>query len=270
METFPLQNEAMQVKTATLQMLRSGVYGSHGLADLRLAGAISLDRVLDYSSNTKHHKELLSRLLVSADPKSVSKYVYGSGGHLDAATDFVCDSHDHYLVYYMTYPFIERVRPFIEKYKLIVDITKPLKSYPNMWDMEYHYSEHGFSPENIAGSSIFPERLMLLQFWFTGNVLSSEEILEKMSPSPYMATYLEVGETFVYRGFTHHQFVFDGARMAMDAESKRAFGDATESVVRNLTFRGKYRFSIVEVGTALIEGKAHVVYTGSERIERIL
>lgn len=271
MSNFKLLDEAFEVAKITRGMLLSGVHGSDKTIDVRNSDeGIPLARLLEYSHSTRKYSSALRSMLGSLRTNAVS----GNGHDLydiGSGVDLVYKMENGGPVYYFT-PNVTHPH---ERYLYVDSISGSIQLRNSAgqatWMVNLYVIDGGLtSIYRIATSELYPEKNMLLNFWFSKFPMRGPDILKNLSLSATEKEYISFENAVMWKGFTLYQYLFKGDLLANVATlNRRMFGEYNAQAVTVLRRRANFRFSIVLLGTTEIGGLRHWVYTGSERVESL-
>lgn len=136
------------------------------------------------------------------------------------------------------------------------------------WISSYHslVFYDSISPDSYGSSDLYPDHTLLLNFWFVPEALDGQQILDKLPMAKVVRDNIRFVGSTIRNGLTHSDFVYDAlAQAEVEAETPYV-DDLAEKFSTFLRERGNFTFSIVEAGLVSIDGKKHMIYTGSEKI----
>lgn len=269
-----LLDQAMEVKRTVVGMMLNGVISSSkdvtDALDSNSGEVMSINKLLEYSDLTRKHLKV-ERLTLSMLPKNptVSEdydHLHSSGADIvynGNGGDFFNMGH------YVKYNFLFYSQ---EEAYTSISINRLLKWSEKFWEVKYGCVVHDSNERHKSpwtGSMVYPERDMLLNFLFSPIQLTHVQIMNYMGGSENFKKYTHFSGAYKWNGFKHIQFLYEGDKLGrIYARLKDHPNSMREG--KALVERGDFRFSIIELGTAMIGGVKHWIYTGSERIESII
>lgn len=258
MPVIPLKlNEMKEVRRFTIAKLNeitSGERTSH------------LNQSLGLSNQTLKQAKAFSKILSSARIDAMSND-FQDIGHVNKDVDIVFQLESVNPVYY----FAANIANWHKEQTkgalfLNISIVQENKMADGNWLASYIMAGHDSTASiNVGASELYPEKQMLLNFWFTKNQMEGPEILKILSGPKTLRKHILFAGTVLRNGIMHIDFQYDGLEHAQ-SEARRAYiGNLAQKHSKFLKKRGNFTFSILELGTTNIGGRQHWVYTGSEK-----
>lgn len=273
---YSVHEIAKQAREVELNAMDFGVLGTDKLIpDAPDKKSTKLPHLLRYSPTILKHFETLRNIL--AEPKEFKIVDRVGMSWTDDVPDgdviFRMEGKNpvYYFTHHLTSPYLNAWSAAISTYLsgepyLCVAILQNNEKMSGLWQSVYSFSDHSeVSENNVAMSNLYPERHMALQFWFSPTKLTPNDFLEKFPSSQVVRDHLKLVGEKTDSGFRQIILHFEGKKYAEKELRDRIWRDDLPDIYAALlNKRGDFDFSIVEIGTAILGGKKHYVYTGSE------
>ena len=222
---------------------------------------------LGYSERTITHMIGFNNALAAARLDATSGD-YHDISYVNPDVDIVFKQEGKNPVYYFAANvFQEHQALFGEDTHLNIAIVQDNESV-SRWISSYHslVFYDSISPDSYGSSNLYPDHTLLLNFWFVPEALDGQQILDKLPMAKVVRDNIRFVGSTIRNGLTHFDFVYDAlAQAEVEAETPYV-DDLAEKFSTFLRERGNFTFSIVEAGLVSIDGKKHMIYTGSEKI----
>ena len=218
--------------------------------------------VLGYSDLTLKQAKALSKILSSPRKGAISNN-FQDIGTINKNVDMVFQLESLNPVYYFSANIADwHKKQTKDALFLNISILQENKVSNGDWLLSYIMASFdSTAPINVGSSELYPEKQMLLNFWFTKNQLDSQTALKTFS----LRKHIRYAGSTLREGLLHLDFQYNGIEHA-EAEARRSYiGNLAQKHSRFLKKRGNFTFSVVEIGTTQIGNKKHWVYTGSEK-----
>ncbi len=264
---------AMLIRQRQLDMMNYGVLGSDiEIPNRDNSKAITLPHLLGYSHRLNHHFDVMRGVLHAPNQFQITPY---NGLHSDETIegDVLYHQEGKNHIYSISNNVISPfTNPFIaagDNPMLYIYIIQDNNRKHGTWGASYHYlARNRLSEDNIGSSFLFPEKHMTLNFWYSPKQLTGKDIYDytkgDFETSRKNTKY--IGEE-KREGFRKFNFHFDAAATAETLESEPMPHSSDIEKAEFLRQKGDVEFSVVEVGTVMLGGKKHWVYTGSEHAQ---
>jgi len=275
-QQLPDDEVAKIIRQSILDLIEIGVVGSdEEIPSEPHKKAVKLPVLLRYSTPVKQHFATLKSILSAprefriVDAQQVGQIWEGDPDG-DALKTFENKNVVYYIANHLTSGHVNAWAAALEglrnmKPLLYVSILKD-NHKGGVWKLGYYYLEwfNPLSPRLIGSTELRPERQTTLEFWFSPQRMTPDEMLQQMYISPNLRDHLSVGSDEIQDGFRRVLIAFDAERYANTVEESREVNDQHLKKARFLRDRGNYRFAIVELGVKTIGGQQFWVYSGSE------
>lgn len=225
---------------------------------------VSVSVLLNYKPETIMHKQAVQTVLrkldfekIGFDYKDIYENIY----------DFVYKKEGSNIVYYFTDPQIVNAIATTEPEFLSACIMQDNEKNRQCWLFTYYYIGSRNSIYNIGTSDPYPEKEMLLNFWFAPKQLTQEEVLEYFGASQNLRDCLSIGEIVENNGLMFYHLIHNGEKhAAIERKTAEIVSEPYNfiAVAEIYEARGNFNFAIAELGQIVIGEKPHWVYTGVE------
>ena len=281
-ENANIHEIAREIRDVQLNAIDFGVIGSHhDIPSQASKKASKLPTLLLYSGSIRNHFQTLRGVL--SEPREFQIVDQVGQPWRDDVPDgdviYRMESRNpiYYFTSHLTSPYLNSWAAAIDNLRsgkpfLCIAILQNNESHDGIWEMAYNFTDHNdmTSDNNVSMSNLYPERQMILQFWYSPKRLSAKYLFNNFPCAKVVKEHLSLVGDKENSDFRQIVFHFDGKRYADREEHDHIWrDDLPERYAAFLHKRGDFDFSIVEIGTTTLGGQKHWIYTGSEvaRIE---
>jgi len=221
---------------------------------------------LGYSERTIKHMVGFNNALATARPDATSDD-YHDISYVNPDVDMVFKQEGKNPVYYFAANVYQEHQATLgEGTHLNMAIVQDNESR-SLWISSYHslVLYDSVSPDSYGSSNLYPDHTLLLNFWFVPEALDGQQILDKLGMAKVVKDCVKFVGTTIRNGLTHFDFAYDALAQAEVEADTHYVDDLAKKFSTFLRKRGNFTFSVVEAGLVSIDGKKHMIYTGSEK-----